>query len=172
MSTETACKDVITFVLQFERNNDGKRRLIDSFPRLAQWVRQKCLGLFNKWHASCRPDHTLWLRFKVQPQQKANLLQTVQSELSQSASSMGFQVKEVREQTEGEAFGEGDTRQGYDVFSSVGGSAGMPKLWQQVQTATEWASEDLPKWKVRPLPSEWHPWACHIYYNLLGRKGP
>jgi hypothetical protein len=144
--------------------------MFDAFVQLAPSISTKYSGLFEKWHASVHfklSSHAqLWIRFKVQPQQKANLLQVVQNDLSQFASSMGFQIKNVLVQTEGQTFGEGDPRPGYDVFSSVGGSAGMPALWQQIQTATEWAAADLLNGTTRQPPLQWFPWARHIYENL------
>jgi len=82
---------------------------------------------------------------------------------------MGFQCARPVPMTEPEAFGEGDPRPGYDVYTATGADR-MPDLWKQVQLATEWALEDLRKGALRALPATMDlAWARHIYEeNLMG----
>jgi len=48
----------------------------------------------------------------------------------------------------------------------------MPKLWKQVQQASQGAIEDLRLGTQRSVDATWYPWAKHIYWNVLGVRDP
>jgi hypothetical protein len=51
--------------------------------------------------------------------------------------------------------------------AEIGGVENMPKLWAQVQEASERAIQDLSLGQQTKPDAAWYPWATHIYENLV-----
>jgi hypothetical protein len=164
---------VLTFILGFDPDRAGVRAaqetLVDLGPRLAK----ECTGLYRHWHASrhfsLSVHNELWFRFAPSAGAAGDLTARVAALLDREGPGHGFVLNRVIEEHGAQAFGEGDPRKGHDVVKAIGGRHNLPKLWREIERATEWAIADSRSGTVRAsLPDEWFDWARHIYMNLMG----
>ncbi len=143
--------------------------LVDAGPALVA----ECHGLFDQWHSSRHSRvgqySQLWFRFRCSDVQVHQLIERASAWLGAAQARYGFTLSDPIVQPELEALGAGDCRQGYDIVKAIGGPSSLPRLWAEVEQATEWAIADLRnRAPQRVLPSHWFPWSRHIYLNALG----
>ena len=169
-STANAQSDVGMFVLAFDLAQTRVQQIQDVFVRIAQMLPCKYGRYYSNWNASLHRVQGcmhLWLRFKFDVTCGREFLRRLQGDLSGMAGSSAFCLDRVDVQTEARSFGQGAPDPCNDVFTGVGGGRGMPDLWRQMQSATEWAAGALNGAGGHQPLAGWFCYACHLYWNLI-----
>ena len=168
--------DAVTFFLDFAPDRRRWREVDKALVAIGPDLAKTCAGLFHHWHASrhCADGQysQLWLRFRSSPSSIADLVARARAALQAASGEYGFCLGNEIVQPEVKAFGEGDPRPGYDVVEMIGGRQYLPRLWRELQEATECAIADLTAGphRARPGQGQWLEWSVHIYGNCLGRE--
>lgn len=168
-SSDTA----VTFVLGFGPDRAGVRAVQQTLVGLGPRLARECAGLYRHWHASRHfspgVHNELWFRFAPSAGAAGDLTSRATALLKGEEARRGFVLDKVIEEHSARAFGERDRRRGHDVVRAIGGRQNLPKLWREVEQATERAIADSKTGTIRvSLPDEWFDWSRHIYMHLSG----
>ena len=137
---------------------------------------ESCRGMLAFWHASrrfcplcrCRGNqlveqlvNEIWLQCLPNESRAHDLTMALKHELQDACSRAGVGEVRLRVQIADEAV----------VFDEqlveMNSVENMPKLWAQIQEASERAIQDLTLGqRTKPDPA-WYPWVTHIYENIV-----